>query len=87
MRIKVTKADIKRGIKRSCSACPVTLAVKRYVKNKFFVSSSPYSISLGSVHYEIPRVARDFINAFDRGMLVEPMTFELSKLISPPQNS
>jgi hypothetical protein len=80
MKIKVTQEDIDNGQRKSCSCCPVALAMKRVLDidvkvgdNKFVLTSSDEFTIL-----ELPKEARIFIDAFDNDELVEPFEFEIN---------
>lgn len=77
MQIKVTQEDIDKGTKRSCTLCPVALAVKRqFLKSTILVCEGTIDISKELI-YDTPYEVAQFICNFDAGNLVEPFEFEL----------
>lgn len=69
--IKVTQADIDRGIPNECFECPVALAIARRVSNKTRVLVEPHSVEFSppvwkyGTEIALPEEARHFIQAFD----------------------
>lgn len=88
MKIKVTKADIKNGKRKSASSCPIALAVKRATKQKLVVVDEEYigfgKSSRSYTEYKIPDKASVFIATFDDGDKVKPFSFALEKIVGRP---
>jgi hypothetical protein len=81
MEITVTQAHIDAGIAGAPGSCPIALAIKSLKPE--YIKDRRLGVGLGYVHIPerrsipLPRVARDFIRAFDDGKKVEPFTFTL----------
>lgn len=80
--IEVTAEHIANGERRSGGGCPVALAVNEALWSYYDVAVSPRYVSLHSNRGKsfcapLPRNATKFIDAFDAGLLVEPMAFDL----------
>jgi hypothetical protein len=82
--IEVTQQDIDNGIRNACSKCPIALALTRTMGSAF----SEVTITTCSTHFPlrenkedlrayIPEIARNFIQTFDKGLPVKPLSFEL----------
>lgn len=80
MIIKVTKNDIKKGVCKNNSYCPIALAVIRQTKLKGYVSCERIELYNGEFASEckkLPRSARRFIDRFDAKKKVKPFNFRL----------
>jgi hypothetical protein len=88
MRINVAQKDIDDGVRESCAACPVALAIRRKIRqggiavaDRYMVVSGVQVTSshtlIGTSSYSNPPEARAFIVAFDSGETVEPFSFDL----------
>jgi len=84
MIIKVTQENIDAGYRDSCSSCPVALALHR-VFNKDTAFEQWETIRVGSDYarigdcvYILPKIAEEFITAFDARLPVEPIEFEIT---------
>ena len=76
MKIKVTKNDIKNGLRKSCCKCPVALALKRQTEyKKIFIGA--WFFDLDGKIVSVPESVRNFIVKFDREFDVEPFSFTL----------
>lgn len=86
--IRVTQADIERGVPGKAFLCPVARAIRRAFNANpacVAVGRSDVSIVLGSIsadNYEcfdvtLPPKAREFVRAFDTDQPVQPFTFRL----------
>lgn len=76
IQIIVTQEDIDNGIKGSECDCPVALAIKR----KFSVDRGivdGIDIEINGVTYYTPERVYYWIERFDAGLPVQPITFEL----------
>ena len=90
MKIQVTKEDIEKGEKGSCEWCPVALAIQRtYGKDKLVtvdVDSMGIWLDNREQHYQLPQIARDFIDDFDNDRKVaegfRPFSFKIGKRIN-----
>lgn len=92
MKIQVTASDIINGRPNSCCACPIALAVRRYV-NCEYIAVSNKSVELRHGYtsmygYELPLIAQNFITVYDNlkkedipsyieANLLKPFEFEL----------
>ena len=93
MVVEVTEEDIAEGLVRSSQHCPIARAVSRIsgVDGDVSVGSSIVAIwqymqpegSLGPVRrrtlFVLPEKAQEFIDQFDDGKPVAPMTIELTE--------
>ena len=78
MLIEVTQEDIDHGIRNDCTECPVALAIKRASGNWFGVIVLVLNgICVRGRTYRTPRQVAQFIQAYDRGESVGPITFTL----------
>ncbi len=73
MRITVTKRDIANGKRESELHCPITLAMRRTTRQAVYVDSALAYIA-GEV-FELPSAATRFIESFDAGKSVKPISF------------
>ena len=91
MKITVTQRDIDLARKRLadkgnediCLNCPVALAIKG--KTHKNVSAGEKTVRLyktggASKVYRLPAVATKFIQSFDNGKAVKPISFEITRL-------
>ena len=80
MIIKVTQKDIDRGMRGSCTMCPIAVAAGRQNKGLYtFVNK--FAINIGSEWFVLPDEAVNFVLAFDCGLDVKPLKFELTDRI------
>lgn len=77
MLIKVTQEDINKGKKHNCNECPVALAIKRIINDKY-IKTHKANLSIDSVWYPLPSIVVKFISDFDKGIMVKPFEFELN---------
>ena len=82
--LDVTREDRALGQPSQCGLCPIALAARRRMPfaSRIEVYSETIEISLGespiaSVLLELPAAARLFIERFDAGDPVEPLTFSI----------
>lgn len=76
--IRVTAAHIKAGKRSQCTACPIALAIKDAVPG-MLVAAHPGSVFIGYKSFKTPKVAADFMTAFDALKEVKPFTFQLEE--------
>lgn len=78
-KIKVTKADIKKGKKGSVCDCPIALAIKRATGLKGRdVAVGDYQPEVDGYIFEGPcESLTTFIEAFDGGEKVKPFSFNM----------
>lgn len=79
MTITVTQEDIDKGVISSCVACPIALAVGRFMPDSGFIvcaNAIDFTSPLGDLIH-LPIEAVKFISDFDKGRPVQPFTFEL----------
>lgn len=80
MKIPVTQYDIDHGVRRSCTACPIALAVNHYTGRMWRVGLNGAHLSSETQIVPWPRPVRIFIAQFDDygpgG--VRPFTFEFA---------
>lgn len=78
--VTVTQQHISKGQRRSCSGCPVGLAVADLgfkwvlVAEDFIEWWRP---DLTGRRYMLPLKAKDFISRFDKGQHVKPFSFRI----------
>jgi len=82
MLVQVTQDHIQRGKRGSTSGCPIALALcdmgHECVHTTYTYSSmQKSSIDVNRRYYKMPRIASEFVCAFDRGDPVQPMKFIL----------
>lgn len=83
MKIHTTQQDIDVGRIHSHEQCPVSLAINRVLGNDYHAVVSDSLISIettGGLHAHsmwTPKVAGNFIRAFDNNVKVHPFTFDL----------
>ena len=78
--IDVTAQNIREGYQNSCRSCPIALAVQRATSRCVNVSNREVGFFLAghvAQTVDLPKRARDFIAAYDRGDPVEPFSFQL----------
>lgn len=80
VRIDVTAEDIANGQCGSPHLCPVAIGIRRAInaKDGYRVAVGCNGVDIGSVYAAIPKPARAFIRAFDDGLIVQPLTFEMN---------
>lgn len=89
LEVRVSRSDIRDGVKGSCSRCPIALALWRALKSKFrrwdIHATSADCVELTGNMYRnatvkilagrTPNSARKFMERFDKGHTVEPFNF------------
>jgi hypothetical protein len=80
--INVTEANILLGEKKCAYNCPISLALGGGVNGSVLVSPDKIRRRLsGRVsYYALPPEAKKFIEAFDKGESVTPITFECEEI-------
>lgn len=90
MLLKITHRDIRTGVHQSCRFCPIANAVRHILKpDDLYCTVGRDRVKIrrgrgldlpqqGEVLHEVflPEIAQQFIKAFDRYKLVEPIEFE-----------
>ena len=82
--IRVTRDDIRKGVKDSPCNCPIARAAKRVFGTKNVnVSGEAIEVGYGYGGYEtlylpLPKAGERFVEAFDDGKPVTPQTFTVS---------
>lgn len=80
MKITVTREDIRAGKRKSCTSCPIALAIRRKVWARL-VRVDNFYIKLWPGNREprlqaaLPVKAMQFVRSFDAGVPVQPFTF------------
>lgn len=81
MKIEVTQEDIAAGIRGDSCKCPVALAIKRALGERYFVAVNNQGILVsnqdGGRILRIPPRVNMFVRVFDFGMTPIPISFEL----------
>jgi len=78
MKVKVTQNHISKGVPGSRCLCPIALALKDMGCNYVNVSYVTEYIKDGKfTRTFVPRLALDFMIAFDANGVVEPLEFEI----------
>ncbi len=84
MKIQVTKECIEKGQRKSKSCCPIALALKEAGYRLPLVGSRVATFRIAGTELRqrvfLPAGARDFVEAFDSGLDVEPTVFELMEV-------
>lgn len=75
-RIKVTAKDIRDGTRRSCTQCPIVLAIQKLTTFKVTVSTA--WVEIEGWWERLPFEARLFICNFDTEQKVRPFSFTLN---------
>ena len=75
--ITVTLEDIAKGERGSACSCPIALAIKRATNQRCHVSPTLFCFERDLYDKPLPRVAGQFVIAFDGNKPVEPFSFEL----------
>lgn len=93
VRVDVTQADIDAGERDSCEKCPIALALNRLLISGLGITVEATDVLFWGVSgypeddesadpalhsLELPPVASDFIERFDRGESVTPCSFQVS---------
>ena len=74
MKIKITGAEIKDGVRYNEDFCPIALAVTK-MGHKCWVGKQ--LLFLNGRRHEMPPQAINFIHRFDNNLYVEPFEFDL----------
>lgn len=74
--VQVTEEDIKGGLRESCHACPIALALKRLGYERPTVDGVAIDLDTLTT-IPSPDVVNDFVIAFDKGDKVKPFAFDL----------
>lgn len=74
--INVTEQDILFGDRYFPTSCAVSLAIQRTLHTNDVCVSTKY-VWVGEEDYDFPPDAVTFIEAFDMGLIVKPILFEL----------
>ena len=78
MKIRITKTDIKDGIKQSKDYCPIGLALRRRFDDVAVDREAVMVERAGVVRVLVlPHEAQNFIERFDDGHIVQPFTLRL----------
>jgi hypothetical protein len=79
LKIDVTHEDIQNGRRNDCFACPVALAFKRAGFDHPYVWYTSVWEYEGSKNRKaiLPDSAREFIDAYDTGLILDPFSFEV----------
>lgn len=75
MRFPVTQDAIDCGLPRDCSRCPVARGLYRMIRTPVSVGTT---IRCAGIEYSIMPDLGDWIDRFDRGLPVAPITVELT---------
>lgn len=78
MKIEVTQDDINNGQRSRCRFCPVALAIQRTFPDQL-VTVGNEAAEIGMCFITFPTNASEFISAFDKGLKVQPFTFEINE--------
>ena len=75
LRIRVLKRHILRGKPMSECSCPIAHAVREVAPKHKRVSVGYETLQIAKKTYLLPGIARTFIDRFDTGNTVKPITF------------
>jgi hypothetical protein len=85
IKVKVTADDIKRGVRNSCSLCPIARALKRVrpagYKRAAVIAGGGWLLfrtETKTLMADTPKTARYFISRFDNVKKVKPISFTLN---------
>ena len=84
VKVNVTASCIHWGCKKEGSSCPVARAIRKCLPNAWSVDVGDDELAVMSSGYTtwikvpLPKKAREFIAAFDRGWEVRPFSFTLN---------
>ncbi len=78
MRIQVTSEDLANGRRRDARGCPVALALNRAGILHFGVTGMLVWFAEGQRCVLLPTAVQEWIRAYDAGVAMEPIEFELS---------
>ncbi len=92
MRIQVTEDDIKRGVRYSCSLCPIARAIRRATGQHPVILDGSRFVKIGEglafAEVEIPRDADIWRLDFDnQNGTVKPFEFELDYTLPQVQQT
>lgn len=73
MKIRVTRADIRKGFRGSPIMCPIARAARRQGLKR--VSVAWYGIKTRSSIYDLPKIAYTFMRRFDNKKPVKAFSF------------
>jgi hypothetical protein len=76
MLIEVTEEDIKQSRVLKCSRCPIEMALDRVYPHSYSCVI-PREIYIADYTFKTTEEVRAFINDFDSGRQVSPITFEI----------
>ena len=79
MNIQVTQEHIKQGVRRDCHYCPVALALRETLTEANYTGVFSTGINVDGVMHPTIESVKDFMDAFDGGLPVEPFSFELGE--------
>jgi hypothetical protein len=84
LKIKVTEKHIRNGVPMSAFACPINLALSKYIKDGYRVACTTDSLFISKAYkvsqkIELPEKVLDFNKHFDTSqtLLPAPITFEI----------
>lgn len=75
MLIHITKEDIRLGIKKSLTHCPIALSFRRQFPDIWVHVLGPF-LETNSTTLHFPESVRQFIIDFDRGKSVQPFSID-----------
>ena len=76
MRITVTQIDIDHGVMKSAMGCPVARAIQRQTGD-CGATTGRTTVVTGARIYYLPQIATKFVEAFDNGLTLKPIEFDL----------
>lgn len=79
MKIEVTERDILLGKKNSTTDDPISRAIRRRIKYESLVSVGSPTVLIGNKVFDLPKKMINWIDNYDRGSKVDPITFILIK--------
>lgn len=85
MKIRVTRAQIAKGVRVDCTLCPVALALKSLGMEDVRVLNTNDEMVIEfydpkkqrTYHGDAPMKVQEFVAAFDNGEVVKPFSFVL----------
>lgn len=83
MKIVVTQDDIDNGRRESPTHCPIALAARRQFPHRYVLATADHLLVGGLTYYWLPPVAVSFVDDFDEGYPVQPISFEVTDDVCP----
>lgn len=89
LRVTVTQEDIDNGVRTFADRCAIANAINRLFERRMTVCSfgicdnKPVTLFPADVLFTFPKNVLEWIERFDEGQNVEPITFEIQPIERP----